>query len=272
MEATADNIWQVPAYLPYLQPALTDAAVAAAEEQIGYKLPPEYLDLLRVQNGGYIRYSLPEMVHDTIAGIGPHFPSLTDFDWEEVQEYVGYPLSGLVPFDGDGHWHLCLDYRHDEACPRITYADIECDGQSEIAASFAEYLTQLRIDGHNQWVLESITDIAAVEALLAARLFVDFDVPDKDAHGYPVHRAGLGSGGKPEWLWMSPNRAPRGFVRENHNRFDELRDLLPGDALRYPELGEDSYVVQITAGARKRVLDACTSAALTLRPFDDYFG
>ena len=72
--------------------------MAAAEKEIGYRLPSEYLNLLRKQNGGYIRFSLPEMVHDTIAGIGPNFPSLTGFDWEEWQEDdVSYPLQGLVP-------------------------------------------------------------------------------------------------------------------------------------------------------------------------------
>jgi hypothetical protein len=111
MAATADTIWRVPAYLPYLQPPLTDEAVAAAEKAIGFELPAEYLHLLRKQNGGYIRYSLPENVHNTIAGIGPHFPSLTEFDWDQCQESVSFPLRGLVPFDGDGHWHLCLDYR-----------------------------------------------------------------------------------------------------------------------------------------------------------------
>ena len=63
MAATSETIWQVPAYLPYLQPPLTDAAVAAAEAAIGYKLPPDYLNLLRKQNGGYIRYSLPVASH-----------------------------------------------------------------------------------------------------------------------------------------------------------------------------------------------------------------
>src|SRR5262249_51521326 len=74
--ATADTIWRVPAYFPYLQPPLTDEAIGSAEAEIGYKLPTDYLNLLRKQNGGYIRYSLPENVHDTIAGIGPYFPSL----------------------------------------------------------------------------------------------------------------------------------------------------------------------------------------------------
>src|SRR5262245_49521867 len=45
--------------LPYLQPPLTDEAVANAEEQIRHTLPAAYLALLKKQNGGYIRFSLP---------------------------------------------------------------------------------------------------------------------------------------------------------------------------------------------------------------------
>lgn len=56
MGATVDTIWSVPAYLPYLQPPLTDEAVASAEKELGLQLPIEYLNLLRKQNGGYIRY------------------------------------------------------------------------------------------------------------------------------------------------------------------------------------------------------------------------
>src|SRR5215469_529390 len=146
MPATVDTIWRVPTYLPYLQPPLTNEAVAEAEKRIGFKLPSEFLTLLRKQNGGYIRYSLPEMVHDSIAGIGPHFPSLTGYDWDEFQEYVGFPLQGLVPFDGDGHWHLCLDYRQNSGTPAVTHADIECDEETRVADSFVDYLAMLQID------------------------------------------------------------------------------------------------------------------------------
>ena len=89
--------------------ALTNDAVAAAEAKIGYKLPVGFLKLLRKQNGGYIRFSLPEALPNTIAGIGHHYPSLTDYCWEDCQGFVSNALQGLVPFDGDGHCRLCLD-------------------------------------------------------------------------------------------------------------------------------------------------------------------
>ena len=181
MSATVDTIWQVPAYLPYLQPPLSDEAVASAEREIGYPLPSEYLGLLKKQNGGYIRFSLPDMVHDSIAGIGPHFPSLTGFDWDECQRHVSFSLEGLVPFDGDGHWHLCLDYRKNSATPTVTYVDIECDRQCGIADSFVGYLAMLEIDVGDEYVLEGVADIETVRCRLSLALSIDFDPPDSCA-------------------------------------------------------------------------------------------
>ena len=54
------DVWRVPAYLPYLQPPLTRAAVAAAEASLRVRLPQSYLSLLEVQNGGYVRRVFPE--------------------------------------------------------------------------------------------------------------------------------------------------------------------------------------------------------------------
>jgi hypothetical protein len=270
MPVTPDTIWRVPAYLPYLQPPLTAEAVASTERQIGYKLPAEYLDLLRKQNGGYIRYSLPEMVHDSIAGIGPHFPSLSQFDWEECQEHVGYPLQGLIPFDGDGHWHLCLDYRKDRAVPSVTHADIECDQETPIAGSFAEYLSLLRIDDRDQYVLEGVVDVERVREDLTKLLRVTFDSPDTWASGYPVHRGRMGSEEQPEWVWISPNSVPRGFVRPDEPRYAELKGLLPGRALRYPDLPEDGYILGATDRVRSQVIDACAQSRMRVRPLSDY--
>jgi hypothetical protein len=270
VRATSAAIWRIPAYLPYLQPPLTDDAVAAAEKELGYRLPTEYLDLLRIQNGGYIRFSLPGMVHDSIAGIGPHFPSLTGFSRDEWQEYVSYPLQGLVPFDGDGHWHLCLDYRKNRAVPAITYADIECDSESHVADSFADYLGMLRIRVDDEYVLETVLDVERLKADLSRQLGVHFDPPDSWAHGYLTERAGLGSDGNPQWLWISPNTVRRGFVRPNDRRYPELKDLMPGYSDRFPGLPASSYILSTTDGVRQRVLEACGRAGLTARPLREY--
>ena len=272
MRATADTIWSVPAYLPYLQPPLTDEAVALAEKKIGHRLPSEYLNLLRKQNGGYIRFWLPEMVHDTIAGIGPNFPSLTDFDWNECQEYVSYPLQGLVPFDGDGHWHLCLDYRKHAEVPAITYADVECDRETRIAKSFADYLAMLRIRVEGEYVLETVSNVEELKADLSRQLGVRFDAPDTWAHGYPTERANLGGGEDPQWLWLSPNTVRRGFVRPDDPRYSELKDLMPGFADRFPGLPPGSYILSATDGVRTRVLDVCRRCGLTARPLGEYLG
>ena len=266
MASIATTIWQVPAYLPYLQPPLTDDAIANAEGRLGFQLPAEFLELLRVQNGGYIRYSLPDMVHDTIAGIGPYFPSLTDFDWDECQECVSYPLNGLVPFDGDGHWHLCLDYRENASSPSITYVDIECDHQTEIASSFAEYLALLRVDPEDNYVLDGVLDVKTIKSQLSSILEVQFEEPDTWAHGYPIDRAAMGTQSSPEWLWLSPNAVLRGFVRPDDPRYHELKDLMPGKSLRYPEISASSYLLSATKGVVARVLDACNNANLSVRP------
>ncbi len=269
MTATADNIWRVPAYLPYLQPPVTDEAIAEAEAKIGFSLPSEFLDLLRKQNGGYIRFSLLESPHDTIAGIGPHFPPLTDFDWDDCQEYVGFPLHGLVPFDGDGHWHMCLDYRANPDTPSVSFVDIECDNHSVVAGTFAEYLAMLQVDVGDDFVIEDVPDIDSVISKLSESLAIDFEAPDSWAHGYPTHRAKLGTEGNPEWLWISPNRVIRGFVRPDDSRYENLKDLMPGYGLRYPELPESSFILGATDGVRNKVLDACTECEIAIRPLSD---
>lgn len=270
MGATPETIWRVPAYLPYLQPPLTDEAVAGKEQEIGYNLPTAYLELLRKQNGGYIRYSLPDLPHNSIDGIGPEFPSLTRPDWEEVQEHVGFPLEGLVPFDGDGHWHICLDYRNNPRSPSITYLDVECDRESPIASSFAAYLAMLQLDTDGQYVLEAVPNLEVVKSSLSSALSIQFEPPDSWAHGYPVHRALLGTKDNPEWLWISPNKVPRGFVRQNDPDYEELKDLLPGFSDRFPDLPPGSYLLRSTDGVLSKVIEECIRSGLRIRPLSAY--
>jgi len=270
MSATAENIWRVPAYLPYLQPPLTDAAIAATEDEIGQKLPAIFLNLLKEQNGGYIRYGLPKRPHKAIVGIGPHFPSLTDFDWDECQEDVGFPLQGLVPFDGDGHWHLCLDYRKSREEPAVTYVDIERGKEVGVAGSFTQYLAKLKLDIRDEWILEGGSGIEAVVVALAEALGVAFEPPDSSANGYPTYRVQLGTEEAPQWIWISANTVPRGFVRPEDPRYAELRESMPGQAARFPEAPPESCIFSTTPAVRARVNEACSRVGMRVRPLRDY--
>ena len=270
LQANADTIWQIPAYLPYLQPPLTPEAVALAEEAIGYKLPTEYLDLLRKQNGGYIRFALPDLPHDTVAGIGPYFPSLTDFDWEHCIDEVSFPLTGLIPFDGDGHWYLCLDYRLNSTVPTVTYVDVESDHQSDVAGTFGAYLTKLRLDIGDIYVIESVTELERATTHLASALGTEFEAPETQSYGYPTHRAALKRNGASGWVWISPNRVKRGFVRPEDARYEELNNMLPGEADRYPGLPANCYLLSATGNALPSVLDAFVRSQLSVNPLSKY--
>jgi len=256
------HVWSVPAYLPYLQPNLTDEALKNAEDKLGFKLPVALVDLLKIQNGGYIRLSLPDYPHNVIAGIGPYYPSLIDFDFTEDQAYVSFSLKGLIPFDGDGHWYLCLDYRKDVNSPSVTFIDIECNKQKTIAKSFSEYLLLLRLDIDEQVIIEGIHSIDKVIKKLSTLLETSTPSPDTWDHGYEMYRFTLGSDDDPEWLWISPNEAPNGFVRSDDKRYNELKGLFIGRKKRYPELPDNCHFLSFTDGVENKVLKACSEAGL----------
>jgi len=137
------TIWKRPYYAPYVQPPLTDKMVIDAEKQWAYKLPSELIDLLNLQNGGYLRKLIKNEPFSYILGIDPHRPSLTTLIWDE---------EWLLPFEGNGHWHLCLDYSKNKNAPCITMISQEQEDRN-IAGSFKEYLSLLQLWTYGQLVL-----------------------------------------------------------------------------------------------------------------------
>ncbi|NOR99681.1 SMI1/KNR4 family protein [Mycobacteroides abscessus] len=154
------QVWRAPSE-HYVQSPLTDELLAAAEQELGVRLPAAYVSLLRVQNGGYLRVGFPEdrdynVTHDIIRGIGTEYPHLAKEAWwhdEEDFEPIPAGAQWLIPFDGDGHWDLCLDYRQSptdatglRTDPGVVVIDTEKpdpDIESFVADSFDAYLTQL---------------------------------------------------------------------------------------------------------------------------------
>ncbi len=268
------SIWRVPVYLSYLQPPLTAAAIGDAEARLGVTLPAAYLDLLREQNGGYVRVRLADTVFDEIWGIGPHFPNILDEHWwrddgaSSGGAWLPVDPKLLVPFAGDGHWHMCLDYRQHgpQGIPGVMHLDLETEQEQPVASSFGAFLQTLTLD-IEPGMLGIVGDepLASIVARLSTALGVAVAIVDAEWSGYPLHRWPLGGGSSPEWAWLSPNRVPRGFARPSEPRYAELVGLLPGTALRYPEFPECALLLTCTDGVNDRVAAACVRAGLTVR-------
>jgi SMI1-KNR4 cell-wall len=263
-------VWRVPAYLPYLQPPLRADAVIAAEEQLDVTLPQSYLNLLRQQNGGYLHCTLPdsEVPHSMIWGIGPHFPSITDYheqldpETAEAGAWVPPKSERLVPFDGDGHWYLCLDYRSNSV-PCVSYVDLELEQDRQVAASFDEYLQSLRPEMPKSClgVVQEL-QLDNLGNALGKALGVGFDDQGDQSQGYRTIRAAMGTKLSPAWVWISPNLVPRGFVRPSDQRFAELAGVLPGTCLRAPEFPSVTYFVEYTEVLAPQVLAALAKTGI----------
>lgn len=262
------TIWQVPKYLPYVQPNLTDDIIANAEKKIGYKLPKEYVDVLKIQNGGYIRFRLPETLNEQIYGIGPFFPSLTDYDWTDYKGTVGFKLTGLVPFDGDGHWYLCLDYRQNNTQPEITFIDTESNYEKPIAKTFQEYLKLLEIDTDNEFVIETNFTIEELVKKISSITDIKFEEPDSFAHGYPIYRSKYND----SWVWISPNKVPSGFIRESDDRYQELKSQMLPTSLRHPEISSDFIFITVSDDLQRQDLfDILTRQGIKISEAKTYF-
>ena len=240
-----DSYWRVPAFLDYVQPVLTTEAIAAAEAQLGVRLPTVYLALLRHQNGGYTRGS--HDVANTIYGIGPGYPSITlDGAWwrprnADLEAWAPERPDLLIPFDGDGHWDMCLDYRAvgPDGEPSVTFVDSECEREQAVAADFLAYLEGLVVDMSGIRIYGEV-EPEAVARRIAARLGSTDPTVDTWSHGYPTWRVAL-PGGTSQWCWCTPNRVPAGFRREG-NRVAVTNET----ALRMPDDPECAVLVSAT--------------------------
>lgn len=235
-----EKIWQKPKYLPYVQEPLTDEILRQTEEKLGYRLPIEYIELLKIQNGGYINYSLKDSPHNIIFGIGHRYSSITEFDPIEAQEYVNFDLQGLIPFDGDGHWYLCFDYRNHPENPQISFLDIENESVEILFESFNQYLHALVLDISNEIVIQNPPSMQTFLDLLSQELDIKFQEPDYFAHGYPIYMAKLFD----VMFWVYPNQVPAGFIREGEREYETLKSQMQATACKYSEIAENSFLIE----------------------------
>lgn len=139
----------------YKHPPLTNEMVAVAEARLGVSLPPEYIALLRIQNGGYTKgFAFPmtrpttwaedHVPVDDLAGIVTdpnHETAMNVLDTACLTEEWGLPPRQVL-LTGDGHWWITLDYRKGRV-PTVTWIDVECGEDIQVAPSFAAFLEGL---------------------------------------------------------------------------------------------------------------------------------
>jgi hypothetical protein len=146
------SIWQKDDEYYKLEP-LTDDMVKNAEEKLKLKLPQSYINILKEQNGGYIKFdSYPTEVPtswsdnhinvDHILGIGEENGILES---EYLIEEWGLP-NNIVLISGSGHSWIALDYRNTRVEPPIIYLDVESEQIIELAPDFDSFLNGLYVD------------------------------------------------------------------------------------------------------------------------------
>jgi len=205
--------------------------IIAAEEKLGYKLPSELIELLKLQNGGYLRKGLKNSPNTMILGIGDISPSISNYFWDQA---------GLIPFDGDGHWELCLDYRNDKTNPCISYIS-QMGKDEKIAKSFKDYLSMLELKTYGYHVLESDIIPQLMIPQIEKILNIKFDPLNKWADGIPTQKANF----KDAIISIKTNMVPTGFIRKNHERYAELRPTIKGYIKLYDELKENTYLIKV---------------------------
>ena len=139
----------------YVGGAIDDATVRAVEQQLGYRLPASYTELMRLQNGGIPRrknHRTEERTswardHIAISGIysvgsektyslcGQRGSQFWIAEW-------GYPPIGVyfANCPSGGHDMVCLDYREcgPTGEPRVAHVDQEWDYKVVIVAETFE--------------------------------------------------------------------------------------------------------------------------------------
>lgn len=147
-----------------LDEKMTDEMVMRIEQKYNKKLPTEYIELLKQQNGGRLikRYILKENKRiievDSILGITSRETNKTSLEYEtdvlreEINDWELMSINpeNVIVFGKDesgGHAHFIFDYTelNENGEPKISYFDNELDEKEIILDSFADFVSKLRI-------------------------------------------------------------------------------------------------------------------------------
>ena len=129
-----------------MQPPLTDEALRSAENALGVTLPGEYVELLRLQNGGVVAPALSifrvgerVLPFEDMRGIGDATESILDSTW--LTDEWEMPRE-LVLLTGDGHTWIALDHRAGGEAS-VVWFDNELEEDLQLAPDFRTFVSLL---------------------------------------------------------------------------------------------------------------------------------
>jgi len=142
----------------YNHPPLTDEMIETAEKTLNVKLPFQFIELLKIQNGGYTEgFAFPMNQKTTWAEnhvpLNELFGILVDKSIKSAQNILdsdyltkewGLPEKQVV-INGDGHWWITLDYRVGDN-PVVKWIDVECEEEVLITNNFDDFINGLVSD------------------------------------------------------------------------------------------------------------------------------
>lgn len=139
----------------YNNPPLTDKMIKQAESDLGVKLPASYVNLLKIQNGGYTKGFVFPMTKKTTwadnhVPLTELFGIVLDKESDSAHNIMqsaymtkewGLPDKQVI-LTGAGHWWITLDYRQGDI-PTVRWIDCECGEDVHIADSFEDFFNGL---------------------------------------------------------------------------------------------------------------------------------
>ncbi|MDQ0207344.1 SMI1/KNR4 family protein [Alkalicoccobacillus murimartini] len=142
--------WTSDIFDEYELAPLTDSTIQGVEKQLNIRFPKAYLDLLKVQNGGYLHLNQFPYAYEYEDGSLPidllYGLSLDPSEGVLQSSYLikEWDLpSQIVLLSGDGSTWVALDYRQNQSEPSVAFFDIDLEFEATLAESFDEFLSKL---------------------------------------------------------------------------------------------------------------------------------
>ncbi|PGS49307.1 SMI1/KNR4 family protein [Bacillus sp. AFS041924] len=143
------NIWLEENAFYKLEP-LTDGMIVKAEAKLKIKLPKKYIEILKQQNGGVIKFdSFPTEVPTSWADDHVNVDHILGIGEDSGILESGYLIKewdlpkNIVLISGDGHSWIALDYRKTKEEPPIIYIDVDDDQIINLSPNFETFLKGL---------------------------------------------------------------------------------------------------------------------------------